>query len=171
MPRLRLCVFARAIVLLVASVAAAGEFPRVQVVPQPNDAVSFEYDGHEVLRYNYGADTWRPYFYPVIGPAGRPVTRLTHPHEPFSHRHHLSLWIAHQNVDGVNLWEISDKAGRVIQEKIAKIDDGKIGLLVTQSKWQDAQGKVLMKDERTWRYIPREGAPGEFFLDLELTLM
>jgi len=149
----------------------AGEgFPRVQVIPQPHEAVSFQVEGKEILRYNYG-DVMRPYFYPVIGPAGRDVTRISHPHDAFSHRHHLSLWIAHQSVDGVNIWEFpkDDKNGpRIVQDKILKIDDGDSGRLTAQGRWLDAAGKTLLKEERSWRFVPL--VKGEFFLDLDLTL-
>lgn len=167
---LRWCfVFVLSMQCLAAEKQADG-FPRVQVTAQAHDGISFQFDGREILRYNYGHDTPRPYFFPVIGPAGVPVTRIGHPHDPDTHRHHLSLWIAHQSVDEVNVWEFSDKAGRIVHDKIVKIDDGSTGVLSIQSKWLDPAGKLLMTDLRTWQFIPRLESAGEFFLDLELKL-
>jgi hypothetical protein len=74
------------------------------IIPQPDDQVSFQVDGREWLRYHYGEQAPKPYFYPLMGPAGAPVTRLTHPHDPFTHNHHLSLWIGHEKVGGTSFW-------------------------------------------------------------------
>ena len=85
--------FAAVLLLLCACAPSARRpagWPRTEVVPQPDDQVSFQVDGREVLRYHYGPQAPKPYVYPLIGPAGRPVTRLTHPHDPFTHNHHLS---------------------------------------------------------------------------------
>jgi len=146
------------------------DFPRAQVIPQPNDELSFQLDGREVLRYHCGAGVMRPYFYPVIGPSGRPVTRIGHPHDPFSHRHHLSLWIGHQDVNGRNFWEFSPTAGRIVLDRIVKIDDGDRAALTIRGVWQDDKKTALLTDDRVWTFVPRDDAPGEFFLDLDLTL-
>jgi len=145
-------------------------FPRAQIVPQPNEQLSFELDGREVLRYHYGAGASRPYFFPVIGPCGRPITRIGHPRDPDSHRHHLSVWIGHQNVAGRNFWELSPGAGKIVPERIVKTDDGDRAALTIRATWQDEQKTALLADERVWTFTPRDDAPGEFFLDLDLTL-
>lgn len=165
-PRSVLCLSA----LLCASVFAgdAKPFPRVQLIPQSIDSISFQLDGREVLRYHFDPDVQRPHFFPLIGPAGRPVTRITSPNDD-GHRHHLSLWVGHQQVAGNNIWEIVKTGGRIVHEKLLKVVDGDRGELTHQSKWIDATGKELLKDERTWRYLPNFDT-GEFFLDLELTL-
>lgn len=146
------------------------DFPRAQVVPQPDEQFSFQLDGREVLCYHYGASAVRPYFYPVIGPCGRPVTRIGHPRDPHGHRHHLSVWIGHQNVAGRNFWEFSPTAGRIVPDRIVRLDDGERAALTIRATWQDDQKAALLADERTWTFTPRSDAPGEFFLDLDLSL-
>ena len=78
--------------------------PRVQIVPQPDDQVSFTVEGVEKLRWHFSPRFPRPFFYPLIGPSGRSLTRTGHPAAP-DHDHHRSLWWAHNNVGGVNFWE------------------------------------------------------------------
>ena len=146
------------------------EFPRAQVIPQPDEQFSFQLDAKEVLRYHYGPAALRPYFFPVLGPCAQPLTRIGHPRDPHSHRHHLSLWIGHQDVGGCNFWELSPTAGTIVPERIVKLEDGDRAALTIRALWQDAQKKTLLNDERTWAFIPRSEAPGEFFLDLDLTL-
>jgi hypothetical protein len=164
--------FAAAALLLLVSCAPAARpagWPRAMIVPQPDDQLSFQVDGREILRYHYGPQAPKPYFYPVIGPSGQPVTRLTHPHDPFTHNHHLSLWIGHQDVGGSNFWETRQGATRIVHDRIAKLDDGDRATVVIHAKWLDAEKKPLLLDERTWTLSPRAGS-GEFTLDLELKL-
>ncbi|HZF00164.1 MAG TPA: PmoA family protein [Planctomycetota bacterium] len=150
-------------------------FPRAMIVPQPEDQLSFQVDGREWLRYHYGAQTPKPYFYPVMGPAGAPVTRLTHPHDPVTHAHHLSLWIGHQNVAGSNFWEHMKSAARIVHDRIVKIEDGDRATLTLTAKWLDGDKKPLLLDERVWTLTPRyetlgSNGFGEYTLDLKLTL-
>lgn len=145
-------------------------FPRAQVIPQAAEQLSFQVDGREVLRYHFGAGVPKPYFFPVLGPSGRAVTRIGHPRDPQSHRHHLSLWVGHQNVDGQNFWELSNKAGRIVHDSMLKFEDGDTAAAVLRSKWISAENAALLIDERTWTLVPRYERKGEYFLDLELTL-
>jgi hypothetical protein len=76
--------------------------PSVQVLPIPEFQAAFERDGSLLGRYYFNPAFNRPFVYPVIGPAGRSLTRMGHPHDPESHSHHNSVWVAHNDVDGVN---------------------------------------------------------------------
>jgi hypothetical protein len=144
-------------------------------VPQPDEQVSFQVDGREWLRYHYGERTPKPYFFPVQGPDGHPVTRLTHPRDPHTHAHHLSLWIGHQNAGGLNFWEHFRSPARIVFDRISKIDDGDAAALTIHAKWVDGDRKALLLDERTWTLRPDyasigPGGHGEYFLDLDLKL-
>jgi hypothetical protein len=150
-------------------------YPRAMIVPQPDDQVSFQVDGREWLRYHYGDQTPKPYVYPVMGPAGVPVTRLTHPHDPFTHNHHLSLWIGHENVGGVSFWGQLRNPARIAFDRIKKIDDGDQASLTILAQWLDGEKKPLLLDERIWTLSPRydtvgSSGFGEYTLDLELKL-
>ena len=92
----------------------------MQAVPQPYDQVSFQRDGLEIARYHFGASLKRPFVFPLLGPSGRSLTRMGHPHDPVSHSHHNSVWIAHQDVGGVAFWGDTGK-GRIVQQKIDKL--------------------------------------------------
>ena len=54
---------------------------RVQARPEPRHGVSFLVDGRLVLGLDGGAGMRRPFLYPVLGPAGVPLTRMGHPHD------------------------------------------------------------------------------------------
>jgi hypothetical protein len=166
------------VALLLATAPAARPapppFPRVQVVPQPDARHAFRIDNREVLRYHTGAGNPKPYFFPVIGPAGRPVTRIGHPKDPVGHGHHLSLWIAHRDVNGANFWEDRSQSGRIVHDRILKLTDGAAASLAARAKWVAKDGKALLIDERVWTVTPvgaaGENGHGAFTLDLRLTL-
>lgn len=150
--------------------AALPSFPRVCVVPQPDRQIAFEVDGAEVARYHYGLnpEASKPYVYPLIGPAGRSLTRLTHPHDPYGHRHHLGIWIAHQNVNGANFWE-EGNGTTIVHDRIEKLTDGlDAASIVTRNRWLDAAGTPLVDEVRTMTLRPLDG--GELYLDIALAL-
>jgi hypothetical protein len=66
--------------------------PPVQVVPQPDDQLSFQVEGAERVRWHFGGRYPRPFFFPLAGPSGRTLTRMGHPAAP-DHDHHRSLWL------------------------------------------------------------------------------
>ncbi len=157
------------------SVRMTPGFPRAMVVPQPDDQYSFQVDGREWLRYQASDRAPKPYFFPVMGPGGTAVTRLTHPHDPYTHAHHLSLWIGHQSVGGLNFWEHMRSPARIVPDHVVKIEDGDRAALTILAKWVDGDRKPVLLDERTWTLSPRYetmGANGfgEYALDLQLKL-
>ena len=56
--------------------------PQMQAVPLPNHEISFQRNGTEIARYYFGPDLRRPFLFPIIGPSGRSLTRIGHPHDP-----------------------------------------------------------------------------------------
>src|SRR3989442_12790053 len=97
--------------------------PVMQAIPLAHDEVSFQRDGVEIARYVFGHDLNRPFVFPVIGPSGRSLTRMGHPHDPETHSHHNSVWISHRDVNGLNFWEDRGKA-RIVHKRIERLDDG-----------------------------------------------
>ena len=86
--------------------------PFLQAVPLPNHEISFQRDGAEIARYYFGPDLNRPFVFPIIGPSGRSLTRMGHPRDPESHSHHNSVWVSHNDVNGVSFWDDRAK-GRI----------------------------------------------------------
>ena len=174
-----LCGLTGACVLAAALAPGAAQdappFPRVEVIPCPEQEFSFRLDGREVLRYLAGPAHPKPYFFPVVGPCGRPVTRISHPRDPHSHGHHLSLWIGHQDAGGGNFWEHTRSPARIVHDRVEKIEDGDAGSLAIRARWLDGEKAPLLLDRRVWTFRPlfETAGPagfGEFFLDLHLTL-
>ncbi|MCC6355958.1 MAG: PmoA family protein [Verrucomicrobiae bacterium] len=160
-----------ALVFLGAAVrAGAGgpEFPMMQAVPLPGDAVSFQRDGTEVAAVRFGAGLRRPFIFPIAGPSGRWLTRMGHPGDPEGHRHHNSVWISHKDVNGVSFWEDAGQ-GRIVHRRIERFEDGpRESAMVSLNAWEDGGGKVLVEERR--RVAVRALAGGETMLVLEVEL-
>jgi hypothetical protein len=56
--------------------------PDMQVLPLPYAQASFEREGRELTRYHFGPDLRRPFWYPLVGPEGRSLTRMGKPDDP-----------------------------------------------------------------------------------------
>lgn len=142
--------------------------PDMQVLPLPEDQASFQYQGVELTRYHFGATLKRPFLYPLMGPAGRSLTRMGHPHDPVTHSHHNSVWISHNDVGGVSFWD--DRPGpRIECQRIEQYEDGPTSAwLLGVNAWMDAQRKTLMTERR--RIEVQRIAADEWLLLVDLQL-
>ena len=125
--------------------------PRMQAMPQPYEQVSFQRDGVEIARFHFGPALKRPFVFPLIGPTGRSLTRMGHPHDPITHSHHNSAWISHNDVNGVSFWADTGKnLGRIVHQRVEKLTDGEDEASVTSlNHWiEEATKKTLMTERR-----------------------
>lgn len=122
--------------------------PAVQAIPLPHDEISFQNDGRELARYHFGPELRRPFVYPIIGPSGRSLTRMGHPHDPVSHSHHNSVWISHHDVNGVSFWDDRSK-GQIVHRRVERFEDGsESAAVLTSSVWVAPTNKVLLNERR-----------------------
>ncbi len=142
--------------------------PDMQVIPLPYQQVSFQHRGAELARYYFGPDLRRPFVFPVIGPSGRSLTRMGHPHDPETHSHHNSVWISHHDVNGISFWGDKGK-GRIIHQRIERLEDGPEEALVrSRNAWTTDEGKVLLQEVR--QTSARWLRDGEWMLLIDLRL-
>ncbi|MBL7188014.1 MAG: PmoA family protein [Phycisphaerae bacterium] len=140
--------------------------PRMQVVPMPYHQASFQRDGVELARYHFGPALHRPFLFPVIGPSGRSLTRMGHPHDPESHGHHNSVWISHHDVNGTNSWSDAGK-GKIRHKRIVKFADADNGAsLIAENEWVNGAGEVLLFETRRITTLPL--AKGEWLLAIDM---
>ena len=101
----------------------------------------------------------QPAVWPIIGPTGKPMTRQFPmgdllPGEKDDHLHHVSMWFAHGNVNGLDFWTARELAGSHKDNHIAHREfveaDGSGGeaKIVTLNDWV-SEGKKVCEDERT----------------------
>ena len=142
--------------------------PAVQVIPLPYDQASFQHLGRELTRAHFGLELKRPFLYPLVGPSGRSHTRMGHPHDPFGHSHHNSVWIAHTDVDGVSFWE-DRTPPRIVCQRVEQYEDGEdeAWMLATHA-WMDGLGRTVLAERR--RIEVRVMDRGEWLLVIDLQL-
>jgi hypothetical protein len=148
--------------------AEARPVPIMQVIPEPDDRATFQRDGEPLATYHFGPTLRRPFLYPLNGPAGRSLTRLGHPHDPVTHSHHNSVWVAHADVNGENFWE--DRGpGRIVHQMILRYDDAdEAATIVAQNVWIGRGDRVHLRERRTMTARPLP--EGQWLLTLDLQL-
>lgn len=121
----------------------------------------------------------KPYFFPVIGPTGVPITRA-YPMEEVEgedrdHPHQRSFWFTHGDVDGVDFWasdplnRANPKFGAIVETGRLTVADGPVmGVIQTSNEWQSPDGEVLCTDHRSWRTYATEGIR---VIDFDVTII
>jgi hypothetical protein len=143
--------------------------PRCTATPVAGHQVSFAIDSQERLRWHFGDDYPRPYFYPLLGPSGQSLTRMGHPGAP-NHDHHQSVWFAHNKVLGIDFWGYRSKAVIRQQEWLAYVDGDDEAVMAVKLGWYDGHDpKELMTQQLVAGMRP--GPDGETFLELQSTFI
>lgn len=133
-------------------------------------------DGDLFTRYRYGGEGLaRPYFWPVVGPDRRQVTRAfpmvaDAPGEVHDHPHHRSIWVAYGELDGYDAWAEGPNHGSTLHVAFDAITSGPVfGGFREQTKWVDAVGWQLLKEEREVRVYQTPGDSTLMDVDLHWT--
>ena len=144
--------------------------PRLQVAPQAYKQASFQRDGAEITRYHFGAGLERPFLFPVVGPSGRSLTRMGHPHDPEGHSHHNSVWMSHVDVGGVDFW--SDRRLGVVRHKriVSYEDEGERSSVTAENEWVDSDGKILLNETRKISVVLLAGKEWLLMIDSTFTV-
>jgi len=157
---------------LLASVCVRAAQEGVKVTPL-EDRVRVEIDGQLFTEFVFkGAN--HVYYYPVLGPGGLPMTRnwpmKEAPGEERDHPHHRSLWYSHGDVNGVDFWSETAKAGKIVHDRLVEAKSGPAeGVIRSANKWVAPDGKVVCTDETTLRVHARPS--NERLFDFEIKLV
>lgn len=125
------------------------------------DSATINIDGQLFTRYLVNSGN-KPVLWPVVGPHGERVTRA-YPvdqrgeHESDDHIHHRSIWFGYEGINGLNFWhepkdfsQYGEHDGKQVHvEFVSAESDGHTATLVTRNQYQNGQGEVVAKDERT----------------------
>ena len=139
---------------------------RCRVIPLPDHQVSMQIDGVERLRWHYGPNYPRPFFYPLVGPSGHSLTRMGHPGAP-DHDHHRSIWFAHNAVVGTDFWS-DQTAARIRQlDWLCYEDDEAEARLAVRLGWFDGHDPQALLEQDVFVAI-RPVEQGETAVELAL---
>ncbi len=122
-------------------------------------AAEISLDGKLFTRYVF-AGAPKPFFYPVIGPTGKAVTRA-YPMEKVAgessdHPHQRSIWFTHGAVNGVDFWSETPAAGKQVQRTLMPGKDGHISVC----DWFTVDNKKICEDTRTFRFFSSPSTRG-----------
>ena len=136
------------------------------VVPLPDHQAVFQLDHRERMRWHFGDQYPRPFFYPLTGPSGAPLTRMGHPGAE-NHDHHQSVWFAHHDVNGHNFWA-NGQGTRIRQKHWLVYEDGDNQCaMATRLGWFAADDQEQVEQQVIAALSPDDS--GGMFLDLQLT--
>lgn len=109
-----------------------------------------------VTSYIFGGDIVKPYLYPLNAPNGLSITE----DGPKDHIHHRSLWTAHGDVNGVDIWSEHEGHGYIRHKSFLKLSSGKVfSEIVASNTWTDNVGEKLLDEIRRiriWNISTRE---------------
>jgi hypothetical protein len=141
--------------------------PRCLWTPWSDQQVICTIDGQERLRWHYGPQYPRPFFFPLVGPSGQPLTRMGHPGAP-NHDHHRSIWFAHNKVLGIDFWGDRLPASIRQQDWLAYIDGDEEAILAVQLGWYDGHDPQPLLTQQLIAAV-RPGPNRETLLELQTT--
>ncbi|EEF58732.1 PmoA family protein [Pedosphaera parvula] len=150
---------------------AVAEDAGVQIKEDGN-VLHVSINGEPFTDYHF-KDVPRPYYYPLLGPGEVPMTRnfpmqQDSTNEEHDHPHHRSLWYAHGAVNGNDFWSEQKNFGTIVHTKFDEIKSGKdVGVIKSENKWVDHDGKVVCTDERVMRIY---NEPKARLFDFDITI-
>jgi hypothetical protein len=140
-----------------AGMRAPGASAPAEVTPD-RQVVDLRVGGGLFAVYNFDpnhAAIYRPFFYPVMGPNGKPITQNGEfPGSLRGHYWHRSLFVAHQKVNDLSFWEEvtgSMQCGRIVHLGFDEVSSGNEGRLVERLAWRGLQGEDILLETRIIR--------------------
>jgi len=140
------------------------EYVNVMSVEDDGSEVKVFSGDFHVLSYKY-ANVVKPYIYPVRAPNGVSITD----NGPKDHIHHRSLYVAHGDVNGVDIWSEQPGHGFIKHKKFQKVVSGPVYTEIEAlNVWTDKDGNPLLDEHRkvkVWNIPSRE-----WLIDFEISL-
>ena len=117
----------------------------------------------------FNKDVIRPYFHPIMGPFGKPVTRgypmiPDVPGESRDHPHHKAFFVAHGDVNGTNNWSDGEGCGRQVAKDVETSNGAVFGEIKMENEWVTSGGVRVVDETRTIRFYNLP--PSARFIDL-----
>jgi hypothetical protein len=128
--------------------------PGVELAELPEARLSVHIGGEHFTTYYFGSDVVRPYFHPLMGPTGKPVTR-GYPMIPDvegetrDHPHHKGFYVAHGDVNGADNWSEGANHSTMRHAGFQRLVSGPVyGGFDETVEWLDRDGREVMTETR-----------------------
>ena len=146
---------------------SAKPVPHMQVLPMPHAISSFQLDGKELTASHYNAADMRPFWYPIMSSKGVCLTRMGHPHDPVTHSHHNSVWLAHSSVNGIDFWgDHAKEQGRIVTQRVDRYEDtDEASVMQMTNHWvRGSDNAVQLIETRRCEVRPLDGMKSWFMI-------
>ena len=126
----------------------------VEITDSGEGSLDISVGGEPFTSYVHGPEWFRPYFHPVLGPHGLPVTRgfpmvADVPGETSDHPHHKGIWSAYGEAGNVDNWAEGGTSGRTLHRGFETVESGPVfGRFVGLGDWVDHDGGPAVLAER-----------------------
>lgn len=137
---------------------------------EDSDTIDITLNSRTFTTFRYSKTQYRPYFFPVLGPNGREVTRGETSEISKDHVHHRSLYVAYGEVNDIDLWGEGSHCGKVVHQGFTQKHGGSVvGRIYTENNWETKDGEVLMTDKQNFRIynLPEDGS----IIELDLSFI
>lgn len=157
---------------LIASRAPAAP-PKVEFVKGEN-RIDVVIASEPFTSYLYGHDLTKPVLVPIRTPSGIEVNRR-HPlveikGGSMDHEHHVGIFFAVDQVNGVNFWKNTAVPPQIKHMEIAEMAGGPgRGTLSAVSHWVDGKQQVVLEEKRTMTFLAG-GHEDEYAIDFSIDL-
>jgi len=141
---------------------------------QGDDSIDVLIGGKLFTSYLFGRDLPKPVLVPIRTPSGIEVSRR----EPLvetkggsmDHAHHVGIFFAVDQVNGVNFWRNASTRPQIRHVKIMQMacDNGR-GQLSTISHWIDDKEQILLEEKRSMVFLAGEHED-EYAIDISADL-
>jgi hypothetical protein len=148
--------------------------PSVVEFAQGNDRIDVIIGGNLFTSYLFGRELTKPVLVPIRTPSGIEVSRR----EPLveieggsmDHEHHIGIFFAVDQVNGINFWRNVSTPPQIRHVKIMQMacDNGK-GQLSTVSHWIDDKEQILLEEKRSMVFVAGEHE-NEYAIDFSIDL-
>jgi hypothetical protein len=152
----------------------------IEVLEQPeNGRLVVNYSGLLQTIYHFGRELFKPRFYPIAAPCGRPgameAAETVYPKSitddsPPDHIWHRSLWYACGDVNGVDFYLERGGEGRIVHREFSDVYSGPLfGGFRERLAWVTPDGRELVRDERSFMHYRLKGQLRLFDIEAAFT--
>jgi hypothetical protein len=144
---------------LLASCAAVAQ-PNVEFIKGQN-RIDVLIAGAPFTSYLYGPDLPKPLLVPVRTPSGiemnRPHPLVKTEGASTDHEHHVGIFFAVDQVNGVNFWKNTRVSPQIRHVEITQMSGGRgRGTLATVAHWIDDKQQIVLEEKRTMVFCAGE---------------
>jgi hypothetical protein len=157
-------------VMALAPPFASSDEKNVVVIKPSDDHIDFLAGQELVGRYHIGKDVAKPFFWPLNGPNGTPITRgwpmvAAKKGESRDHPHQKSAWFCHgdiipegreiqqkiKGIEGVDFWSEAPGHGKIVCTHVRARKEGRRdnhASVKTTNEWRTADGMKVLDEVR-----------------------